>query len=341
MQTSKTVFSQRCVKCSREYNMKSHMTLCDCGGLIDFEYDLDSLENWDWVDKELPGILRYSKLLPIMDPTNGISLGVENPKPTPLYKSSRLGEFLGLKHLWLKDETKNFTRTFKTRDAVVSVSRFREIGVNEFVICSTGNTIGAFCYAISRAKLPMVAHMFLPKTMMIDFEIQNNLIPYVQLVDGPYQKVMERAKRYSEETGFPFEGGFSNPARREGSKTLGFEVAEAGLEPEWYVQGVASGTGVCGFSKSFSELRKIGVSESVPKILSVLPDGCAPIVNAFNTGASFFTPNFIVRNPRTSVTTLANGDPSFSYPYVRQTVLESDGHMEKYQNRKYEWHLTC
>jgi len=334
MLKTKTVFSQRCVKCSRRYEPQFHVITCDCGGLIDFEYDTNDLENWDWIQDDLPGILRYSRLLPLLDPSKCVTIGNESLGPTPLYQSKGLGRFLGLSDLWIKNEIKNFTQSFKARDTVISISRFLEIGINRFVLCSTGNTAAAFCYALSRVSQPMQMHLFLPKRAIIDFDIPRKLVPDVTVIDGPYQKIIEEARSHSLRLNLPYEGGFRNPARREGSKTLRFEIAEAGLEVEWYVQGLATGTGIYGVNKGFSELKKIGAVESSPKMLAVQPEECASIVNAHNANSNSLDPKFIVEDPKTSVTTLANGNPYFSYPYVRNVITSSGGRLEKVSEKE-------
>lgn len=319
------------MKCSSEFNIFSHVIACHCGGLVDFEYDLESI-GWRWhtnLGDGTLGLLRYSKLLPITNPSKSISVPGRFNKPTPLYKSERLGKFLGLKNLWIKDETKNFTSTFKAREAFVAISRFQDIGVQSFVLSSTGNTSAAFSYAMRFAKMPIFANFILPKSTVIDFPSTVHRIAKFQFVDLPYDKCIEFAKKYSIEIGVPFEGGFANPARREGVKTLVFEIAETGLSPDWYVQAITSGTGAYGFYKGYSELVRLGVAKTIPRILCVQPENCSPIVDTFREGSEYFLPKFAVPNPSTFVTTLSNGNPYFSYPYVRQVVLKSNGGMEK------------
>ena len=121
-------FRQRCVDCGRVFAPDMHITKCKCGGLIEFVYNLAEVR--DFVDETREGIWRYWRLLPIEDPGNAelIEEGI-----TPLYRSKNLGQLLGLSNLWIKDESKNPTATFKDREAGLSISRFRELGINFFV----------------------------------------------------------------------------------------------------------------------------------------------------------------------------------------------------------------
>ncbi len=317
-------FTQQCVRCTREYEADRHVIRCDCGELIDFEYDLDTSKSWK-PDRRFSGLMRYWRFLPVTSPSRAVS-STGHDGPTPLFRSKKLGEFLGLSDLWIKDESRNFTKSFKARDAIVCLSRFQEIGVREFVLASTGNTAAAFCNGMRRMRGKIAAHLFVPKTAVIDFPLSN--VKNLVRLDGNYQETLELARSYSRETAIPFEGGFANPCRREGSKTLAYEVAEAGLRPDWYVQSVASGTGAYGFHQGFGDLRSIGFTDKVPRVLCVQPEGCSPMVNAFKKRHESLSSDDVVDHPNTFATTLANGNPSFSYPYVRHVVLDSMGLME-------------
>jgi threonine synthase len=239
-----------------------------------------------------------------------------------------LGQYLSLKNLWIKDESRNFTKTFKARDATIALSRFQEISLKGFVLSSTGNTAAAFCHAMRFTTIPMKVTLFLPKSAPIDFPIRKEVVARLTIVDGAYQACIETAKAYSSKAGLNYEGGFANPSRIEGSKTLALELAETNVEPEWYVQAITSGTGVYAFYKGFSELQNLGVIDRIPRILCVQPEGCAPIVRAYKRGRESLRPDEAVDEPATFVLTLTNGNPSFSYPYVRSAVLRSKGEME-------------
>lgn len=322
-------FSQRCVKCSRTHDVGEHRTRCECGGMVAFEYPHDSIELPP--SKKASGLARYWPLLPIFEQSHLASLDGSG-FPTPLYESRALGGFLGPRHLWIKDESVNPTKTFKDREALITLSRFQEININEFVMYSTGNTAAAFVTAMAKTKPPMKAHVFLPKGTLIDFPVGGNVD--LKLVDGDYHAAINQARSYSKMTGLPLEGGFSNPNRTEAAKTIAFEVAEAGVEPDWYVQGVTNGSGVYGFHKGYSELVRFGLAERVPRILCVQPEGCAPMVRAFRHGRERLSPQDVPSESKTFVTTLACTNPEFSYPYLRGVVLDTDGDFEEVSDRE-------
>ena len=318
-------FKQHCVDCSREYRPNLHLIRCDCGGLINFDYQTPC----EWpLSKKQKNLSRYWPMLPIKKRSTIIQPSLSS-YPTPLYKSRKLGSFLGLRHLWIKDESKNFTKTFKARDALVSVSRFQEIGLTEFVMCSTGNTAAAFSYVMRYLRKPMTVHMFFPKWTVIDLEPRMKRNTRVTVVNGGYDETIWVANEFCAKNRLPLEGGFSNPSRIEGSKTIAYEIAESGLKPDWYVQAVTSGTGVYSLRKGYRELQAAGVVDSIPKLLCVQPEGCAPMVKAFRGGQDKIDANDTPSFGHTFATTLSNTNPSFSFPYVRRAVLDTHGGFEE------------
>ncbi len=278
--------------------------------------------------KKQKGLSRYCSRLPVTKHANIIQPS-NSRYPTPLRKSKRLGTFLGLKNLWIKDETRNFTKTFKARDALVSLSRFQEIGLTEFVMSSTGNTAAAFSHVMRYAQRPITVHMFFPKWAVIDLNSKMKRNVKVTVVDGDYDETIRAANEFCVHNRLPFEGGFSNPSRIEGSKTIAYEIAESGLKPDWYVQAVTSGTGVYALHKGYHELQAMGDIDGPPKILSVQPEACAPMVRAFRDGRDKIRTDDTLSATGTFATTLSNANPSFSYPYVRRAVLDSNGTFEE------------
>jgi len=325
-------FSQRCADCSREYDLGKHVTRCLCGGLINFEYDFEDSSYWP-PEKKLGSIARYAPFLPVLSKSHLIKPAAVR-FPTPLYKSRRLGRFLGLRNLWIKDETKNLTKTFKLRDALVTLSRFQEIGVNEFVMSSTGNTARAFSHIMGYARTHMTSHIFFPEWAVIDSDARQKRRTEMIVVRDDYNNTIQAARKYSEQTGITLEGGFSNPCRIEASKTIAYEIEESGLKPDWYVQAVTTGSGVWGVYKGYRELRKMNATETKPKILCVQPQGCAPMVTAFRASREKIAPEDVVLHPDTFATTLTNGNPSFSYPYLRRAVLDTKGTFESVTERE-------
>ena len=186
----------------------------------------------------------------------------------------------------------------------------------------------------------MNAFLFLPKGTVVDFPLSRKYVTKFDANSETYQDCIASARKFSEDSGIPYEGGFGNPCRREGSKTIAFEVAEEDLSPDWYVQAISSGSGAYAFYKGCSELRKLGVVEAIPRILCVEPEVCAPMANAFQEGCDTLPQRFVVKNPNTIARALTNGYPAFDYPYVRQAVLSSRGNMVKVSEAEIERALT-
>jgi threonine synthase len=317
-------FTQRCVDCSREFDQNRHVIKCVCGGLINFEYH--SAATWPPAKKR--GLVRYWPRIPIVEKSHVIQPS-KSRYPTPLYKSKKLGSFLRLRNLWIKNETENFTKTFKARDALITLSRFQEIGLTEFVMCSTGNTAAAFSHAMASVNRPMTIHMYFPQSTVIDLHPHANGRTTVTTVNGDYIETMRTAHEYCIREGLTFEGGFANPSRIEGSKTIAYEIAESGLKPDWYVQAVTIGTGVYALRKGYRELQTIAGIDGMPRILAVQPEACGPMARAFRGRRDSIRKDDTLSTAGTFATTLSNAKPSFSYPYVRRAILDSDGTFEE------------
>jgi len=315
-------FHQKCLNCGKQFPPNAHITQCECGGLIEFLYDLSKIDSF--VDESYDSIWRYWRLLPIEDLNQVEDIG---EGMTPLFRSNNLGKLLGMSNLWIKDESKNPTATFKDREAGLTISRFKELGIDEFVICSTGNTAASFTRAVSLME-SFKMHLFIPKAAKerVDFEIPESVL--VELVEGNYWEAIDYSSKYAKDKKLVSEGGFSNPCRIEGVKTLAFETAERGVQPDYYIQAIGSGVGPCAFYKGYEELVNIGAAKKIPKIVCIQPELCAPIVRAYEDKKEVFDPAYVVADPKTHVTTLANGNPAFSYPYVRRVIKETGGMVE-------------
>ncbi|MGA8905628.1 MAG: pyridoxal-phosphate dependent enzyme [Candidatus Bathyarchaeia archaeon] len=243
---------------------------------------------------------------------------------TPFFKADKLGKHLGLRHLWIKDESANPTNTFKVREAGLTLARFREIGIRKFVLYSTGNTAAGFTYGLSRAPIFQM-HLFVPITAKarINFDTPSNV--GAAFLDADYFKTIERADKYASESGIPSEGGFGNICRRGAMKALSFEIYETSVKPDFYLQSIASGVGPYGVHKGFVELEEMGFPIKPPHLVCVQPENCAPIVNAYKKGLEDLPPDLKVDSPKTIASTLANGNPTQGYPYLKRLLDEARG----------------
>jgi len=313
---------QKCSGCEKTYPLDKHILHCACGAMLEICYEpVKPLNLKNWIDKSLKGVWRYWHLLPLVKKENIIYC---HEGLTPLYKSKYFVKRHNYKNVWLKDETKNPTKTFKDRESGVSISRFKELGINKIAVCSTGNTATAFSNSVLKSK-EMVLKLLIPKDCRERITFKKSERIKIVYYDGNYHEALKASNGDFLLPDFIPEGGFANPGRIEGVKTLAFEVAEEGLAPDYFLQTIGSGVGPYAVCKGFKELMKIGFADKMPKFICIQPEKCAPMVNAYRAGASKLTENFFVENPHTVVTTVANGKPAFSYPYLRKIVKETGG----------------
>ncbi len=277
-----------CSACGQACDPRRVQTTCpDCGQPLLARYDLATLrrsfspERWE----ERPATMwRYRELLPVFDERNIVSLG---ETITPLLPLPRLGEALGLTDLWLKDETRLPTGTFKARGLAMAVSKCVELGIKRVAIPSAGNAAEALSAYAARAGLE--CFVFLPE----DAPLANRRVcqaagARVFRVKGLIGDAGRLVQQGREEHGWFDVSTFKEPYRLEGKKTMGLELAEQFRWelPDAIVYPTGGGTGLVGFWKAFEELGALGWlrSEKRPQMIAVQAEGCAPIVRAFHEG---------------------------------------------------------
>ena len=276
-----------CSACGRTFNPHEVQTICvDCEQPLLARYDLDALkrsfrpEQWE---KRPATMWRYRELLPVFDEKNIVTLG---ETMTPLVPLPRLGEALGLGDLWLKDETRLPTGTFKARGLAMAVSKCVELGTKKVASPSAGNAAEALSAYAARGGLE--CFVFMPQ----DAPLANQRIcqaagARVFLVKGLIGDAGQIVQQGVKTEGWFDVSTFREPYRLEGKKTMGLELAEQ-LQwelPDAIVYPTGGGTGLVGFWKAFEELGELGsVGEKRPKMIAVQAEGCAPIVKAFHEG---------------------------------------------------------
>ena len=279
----------QCSLCGREYDAGKLQKLCtDCARPLLVRYDLKAARarGRDALVTREPTMWRYGALLPVED---RLSLGEGF---TPLLHATRLGEELGLPHLYIKDEGINPTGSFKARGLAMAIGRARELGIQEVVIPSAGNAAGAMtAYA---AAAGMGAHVFMPSDVPMPFRLECSAMgAEVALVDGLITDCAREARRGAEEHGWFDVSTLKEPYRLEGKKTMGYELAEQfGWKlPDVIIYPTGGGTGLIGMWKAFEEMTELGwIDEHRPRMVSVQATGCAPIPSAFHAGEEFAAP---------------------------------------------------
>jgi threonine synthase len=260
---------------------------CKDGGLLYARYDLERLKrevSREQISCGPASMWRYGPLLPVDDVENAVTLG---EGWTPLYQAERLAVDIGAGDLLIKNEGMCPTGSFKDRGAAVTLSRYRELGIQDVILNSSGNAGGAFSLYAARAGMHCVS--ILPTDSQTSSKKQSSLAGgerYLLSADRWHEAggiVDELAERH----GWFNIGTMREPFRTEGKKTMGYEIAEQlGWEmPDVIVYPAGGGTGAIAIWKALQELVDLGwVQGKLPRMLITQYEGCAPIVKAFNDG---------------------------------------------------------
>ena len=282
-----------CSVCGAEYGPNDVTYICTasgCGGNLDVILDYDAIKKKsvdDLVIKADESLWRYLPLLPVPDPGgNGTPLRAAGW--TPIFSPASLAYKLGLRHLYIKDESRNPTASFKDRASAVLIGRAREIGAEVVVTASTGNAGAAL--AGMAAAVGHKAVIFAPKTAPPAKIAQLQIFgAKVLLVDDNYDAAFKLSLEATQEFGWYNRNTGYNPFTAEGKKTAAFEIWEqmqlsnAKHRISIFVS-VGDGNIISGIHKGFKDLLTLGLIEQVPRIFGVQSTGSAAIANAFNSG---------------------------------------------------------
>jgi len=292
---------------------------------LEVAYDYDEIRRQvsrETIEAGPNSIWRYKAFLPV-ESENPIDVGTGM---TPLVKSNRLARRLGLKNLYIKNDAVNMpTLSFKDRVVSVALTRARELGFSTVSCASTGNLANST--AAIAAHAGMDCCVFIPADLEAG-KIMGTLIynPTLMAVKGNYDQV----NRLCSEVGNSYGWGFVNinlrPYYSEGSKTLGYEVAEQlGWElPDHIVAPLASGSLFTKIYKGFNEFVKVGLVEDKPvRFSGAQAEGCSPISQAFKEGRDFVTPV----KPNTIAKSIAIGNPADGF-YALEVARKTNGNIE-------------
>lgn len=316
----------KCRLCGKAYPIEP-INFCedDFGPLeVDFDYDgiRESLSR-DELKNRQPNMWRYRELLPLDDePTVGLQVGY-----TPLVRADRLADALGVKTLWVKNDAVNFpTLSFKDRVVSVALSKAREFDFTTVGCASTGNLANSV--AANAASVGLETYIFIPSDLE-RAKVLNTSIYGARVigVKGTYDDV----NRLCTEAGFKYGWGFVNinlrPFYAEGSKTMGYEIAEqlGWRVPKHVVVPMAGGSLIGKIHKAFGELEKLGwVEDGKSAIYGAQATGCNPITNAVKNNLDQHIP---VKTPNTIAKSLAIGNPADGY-FASKLIRESGGWAE-------------
>ena len=323
--TSSAADSLRCRNCGARYPLGPQHACLDCFGPLEIGYDHDALAvlTRSGIEAGPHSIWRYAGLLPVgQDPAGRVTL---NPGMTPLVRADRLAEELGMRELWVKDDSANPTHSFKDRVVSVALTAARQLGFTRVACASTGNLANSVAAHAARAGLESV--VLIPADLEEAKVVQTAVYGGTLVaVDGSYDDVNRLCSELAETDAFE-KTAFVNvnvrPYYAEGSKTLGFEVAEqlGWRVPRQVVVPMASGSMLTKIDKAFAELASLGLVEPAEwRVFGAQSTGCSPISTAFALGRDVVEP---VR-PTGIAKSLAIGNPADG-PYALDAVRRTGG----------------
>jgi threonine synthase len=290
------VLGLKCVLCDAEYDVDEVLYVCPKHGnegILDVVYDYDLIgrrltKDHLTRDQQTRSIWRYANLLPVADPSLAPPLQVGW---TPLYRAKRLEKQLGLRRLWIKDDGREPTASFKDRASAVGVVKALELGRNIITCASTGNAASSLAGLATSVEL--TTYIFVPRTAP-QAKVAQLLIfgANVIMVEGTYDQAFDLCLEASREYGWYSRNTAYNPYLSEGKKTAALEICEQlGWEaPDRIFVSVGDGCIIGGLWKGLKDLIALGFIDKMPKLMGVQAEGAAPLVRAWREGTEKIEP---------------------------------------------------
>ena len=313
----------KCRECGREYPLAAtHVCEFDFGPL-EVAYDYDRIKKTlsrALIQSRPQTMWRYRELLPIAaDPTVGTQVGF-----TPLVKAERLAKRLGIRELWIKNDTVNYpTLSFKDRVVSVALSRACELGFKIVACASTGNLANSV--AANAAAAGLKAYVFIPSDLEQSKIVNSQVYGATVIgIKGHYDEVNRLCAEIAGKFGWAFVNVNMRPYYAEGSKSMGFEIIEqlGWHVPHHTVVCMASGSLLTKIYKSYQEMMKLGLApETKFHVHGAQATGCSPITTAQKAGLDFFKPV----KPNTIAKSLAIGTPADGFYALRAMKETSSG----------------
>lgn len=289
------VVGLECVRCGRTYAEEEVLYTCPhCGdrGVLDVRYDYDAIAAAGFGPERLAADpdrthWRYRDLLPVGE---GSTLPPVPVGGTPVFPLPGLAEPLGLAEVWIKDDGRNPTGSFKDRASSVAAVKARELGFDTVCCASTGNAASSL--AGFAAQLGLRAFIFVPD-FAPEAKVAQLLVfgATVFVVRGSYSDAYALCMAAAEAFGWYNRSAGINPYPVEGKKTCGLEIAEqmADQVPDWVSVSVGDGCTIAGIWKGLKEMHRFGVIDRLPRMLGTQAQGAAPLAEAFRRGAEEWT----------------------------------------------------
>jgi threonine synthase len=314
----------KCRECGKEYPAIKIYYCQECFAPLEVIYNYDKIEiNPKELYKRPKTLWRYFELFPINDKKKIVDLGAGF---TNLHKCNELSKKIGIRDLYVKNDTTNPTYSFKDRPASIAVTKALEFGSDGVGCVSTGNLAAAT--AAHAAKAGLRCSIFIPNNIEANKIIQSSIYgARLVSINGTYDDANRLALQASEIYDWPIVNVNLRPYYAEGSKSLAYETCEQ-LDwdvPDHVVVPTASGALLCAIDRGFNDFKKLDFIENKNvKISAAQPKGCSPIVQSYKDGRNEITP---VEYPDTVAKSLAIGDPGDGI-YALKTIDETKGFAE-------------
>ena len=314
----------QCKECKKQYPKEALHVCEECFGPLEVAYDYDAIAgaiSRDAIAKRAGSLWRYRELLPIDgEPTVGLHAGF-----TPLLRAKRLGEALGHRDLWVKnDAVSHPTLSFKDRVVAVALSKAIELGFDTVACASTGNLANST--AANAAHAGLRCYVLIPHDLEAGKVIASQVYaPHLVRINGTYDDVNRLCSEIADRHKWAFVNVNIRPYYAEGSKSYGYEIQEqlGWRTPAHVVVPMASGSLLTKIGKSIEEFTKLGLVEARGKtrLYGAQASGCGPIAEAVLAGRDAIKP---VKKPNTIAKSLAIGNPADG-PYAAQAIRASGG----------------
>ena len=312
----------RCLVCGRFVTYGNVFTCPDCGieGILDVQYDYDSIPNpQSAIRSHQFNHWRYRDLLPI---SPDISFPHLHVGWTPVYDVPRLAQAIGVLKLFLKDDGRNPTNSFKDRASSVGVMKAQEFGFETIACASTGNAASSL--AGMSASIGLRSFIFVPQRAP-EPKITQLLIfgATVIRVQGTYEQAFDLCREACEKFGWYNRNSGTNPFLVEGKKTAGLEIGEqfGSAIPDWVVVSVGDGCTIGGIGKGLQEMKQLGYINRVPRLLGVQAEDSRPLMDAFFSGK-----DVVPSSTDTIADSIAVGTPR-NWRRAIQQIKKSNGTM--------------
>jgi len=306
-----------CSKCGRLFPYDEVLTVCiECGGALLFRYDLPRVAeevSKSALEKRKDAFWKFMELLPLSSSESIVSLG------EPYTPTFRLPNAWGatFRNVYIKDDGRLPTGTFKARGMAVAVSKLAELGIKSVAIPSAGNAAAAL--AAYGAKVGMEVYAFMPKDVPESILMECVFLgAKVYLVDGLINDAAGIVRKLERRYGWFDVSTSRQPYRFEGYKAMAFEIAEQFNWdlPDSVFFPTGGGEGIIGLWKGFEELTELGWTEKIPRLIAVQSSGCAPLVEAYNRDEPE------VKEAWKNAETIAAG-LRVPYPYASYLILQA------------------